>query len=99
MGLPKCYTAENQKTVEYVTGTSLIAKGITKQSNGNPVDPTVVYERVRSGGVEVNHFKRIKKLCEEGRVEAAQNYINEVVGIGNNHSFVLRQMLNRKPVL
>lgn len=99
MALPKCYTAENQRTVKYMTGAALIAMGKTKDLKGRKLDPNTTYEWVMSGGVEVNHFKRLKKLCESGQVKNAQNYINEVIGMGSSHIDLLSGLSKRAQIL
>ena len=95
MKLPKCYTAENQKTVQFMTGETLIKMGKTKDRNGKPLDPNNTYQWVMSGGVEVNHYKRLKKLCEDGKYAEAQNYINQVVSIESPHIDLLKGLSNR----
>lgn len=94
--LPECYTAENQKTMQILFGHQLISRGITK-IKGEPVEPDRKYTYSDGDGVKVNHFKRLKKLCESGMVKNAQNYIDEVAGMGRDHFKLLLGLNMRKP--
>ncbi len=94
--LPICYTADNQKTVQFLYGHQLIARGITT------IDKKAVihdkkYSHSIEGGVKVNHFKQLKRLCEQGHTNRAQKYIDEVAGIGAEHFKLLVDLNSRKP--
>lgn len=95
--LPVMYTTENQKSLKQVTGENLIKSGITKLKTGEAVNPNELYLYPVGEGVRVNHFKRIKKLCEQGRHDAAQRYINEVAeSTTSKHIDLLKSMEARK---
>lgn len=82
-----------------MTGERLIAAGQTNDGNGKEIDPKQKYVIQTDEGVRVNHFKRLKTFCENGRYEAAQNYINEVAGINSGHHNLIAGMASRTPTL
>lgn len=94
--LPICYTKESQKTIRIVTGATLIANGVL-DIKGEPIIPEKSYQHITEGGVRINHFRHLKKLCEAGKYESAQNYINEVSTINRPHFDLLQSMNQRKP--
>lgn len=97
--LPPCYTAEQQKTIRVMTGERLMAAGQTNDANGKEINPKQKYVIQTDEGVRVNHYKRLKTLCENGRHESAQNYINEVAGINKGHYDLIAGMASRTPTL
>lgn len=97
--LPPCYTAEQQKTLRLVTGAQMIAAGKETTGDGKEINPKQKYVIQTDEGVRVNHYKRLKTLCENGRYESAQNYINEVAGLNKGHYDLIAGMASITPTL
>lgn len=93
--LPVMYTSDGQKTLEVVTGESLLLNGVNKLSNGDDVTIDKSYATTREGGVQVNHFKRMKRLAEIGNIEAVKRYISSVFEINRSHSDVIKSFNDR----
>lgn len=92
--LPVCYTTQDQTTSRYVSGEELLINGVDKVK-GQKVKVDETYIHKSNGGVQVNHFRRLKKLCEQDKFVEAQNYINEVANMGKEHINLLKHFSNK----
>ncbi len=108
-GMRPCFEPDETTTSFELYGSQLIERGIhyvkeRRKRKDNPnlsdevdvaVNPKKKYHYNTKQGVPVNHYKRLKKLCEERGIAAAQNYINEVQTMGSGHRNVMSSFQER----
>jgi len=96
--LPICYTSDGQKTLRLVYGSQLLEAG-HKDVKGKPINPEAKYAVQTGEGVQVNHYKHLKRLCEDKRYKEAQEYIDSVQSISNPHIDLMQSMNQRRPTI